>query len=460
MSSNTSTGHTPFENWLRRLESINPAHIALGLERVKVVLNRLALKWPVKPLIIEVAGTNGKGSTAALIAAALGEAGIKTALYTSPHVREFTERFVIDGQQVSHEDLAAGLDAVQAACQTDIQLTYFEYATLAAYWCFHQANVKVMVLEIGLGGRFDAVNAFDADIGVICSIGLEHTQLLGDSLRQIAFEKAGIIKQGAQVVAGVMAEEALAVIRARAAELNATLLCQSEDFDGSVLGDGDEGELEFEDLGDGTLSRYPLPQLPVECAKLALEVLHLLRKRGYDLSDEIISAALKKTTLPGRMQKVQSEPSVFLDVAHNPPAALYLRTRLEQRPVRGRRCAVIGMLKDKDIEGVLRICARCFARIYTCSLPGVRGESSLRLTKALREQGYPKEAIFAYGSAREALEAALPSLESQDELIVFGSFVTVTAALDYFESKGVDLGEKGRNLRSESAKKSRKNKDK
>lgn len=222
------------KTWLDYLDGIDPDKIELGLDRIKQVLEKLNLTIFKSIPVIEVAGTNGKGSTSALIAAALNYSGIKAGLYTSPHLHKFNERVNIGGRDVTDEELSQAFEIVHKTAG-DINLSYFEYTTLAALVCFSRAKVGAVVLEIGLGGRLDAVNALDADIAVITSIGLDHTKILGDTIGKIAFEKAGIIKNNCQVVLGEVEDEAYVVIKKRAEELHAELHVQGKDFLGEFI---------------------------------------------------------------------------------------------------------------------------------------------------------------------------------------------------------------------------------
>ncbi|MGN0903112.1 MAG: bifunctional folylpolyglutamate synthase/dihydrofolate synthase, partial [Succinivibrio sp.] len=305
--------------WLDFLEKIDPNKITLGLERVSKVLKSLNLDLS-DTKIIEVAGTNGKGSTAALVAASLTCSGISSGLYTSPHLNAFNERIVIDGVPVKDEDLCEAFSCVYDA-RGDVPLSYFEYTTLAAIVCFIKAKVKVMVLEIGLGGRLDAVNALDADIAVITSIGLDHTAILGKSIKEIAGEKAGIIKKECAVVTGILSNEALLTVKEKCKDQNATLYAEGTDFYGKFTNG-------FDFVSVGKLASFtihlPYPKIPKCCAPAALKVITLLREMGYKITLDAIKDAVKSVSLPGRMQLVNLKPVIYLDVAHNPPAAAHL----------------------------------------------------------------------------------------------------------------------------------------
>ena len=430
MTENLSVKNRSLQEWLGYLEGIDPNRIELGLNRVKVVAAKLNL-LKIAAYTIEVAGTNGKGSTAALIAGALNKSGIKTGLYTSPHLHVFTERVNIGGKNVDEALLCKAFYAVyEAAEQCGVSLTYFEYTTLAAFYCFKAENVQAVVLEIGLGGRLDAVNVVDADIAVITSIGFDHTALLGNTLAKIAYEKAGIIKKGAAAcVVGKVDFEALNVIEAKAKAENVPLFCEDRDFNADFSDDG------FWYKQGNRSDFYPLPKIPYICAASSITVLNLLKNLGADITVSAVNSALKTVSLPGRMQKICSFPTIYFDVAHNPPAALHLKQSLSNLPqTKGIKRAVVGMLKDKDIESVLHILKDSFDMWYVASLPGVRGQSKERLRDALvqelGENAVSCNKIKDYICVKDALHAAVDEASAADTIIVFGSFVTVAEAGD------------------------------
>ncbi|MCR5537626.1 MAG: bifunctional folylpolyglutamate synthase/dihydrofolate synthase [Succinivibrio sp.] len=414
--------------WLSYLDSLNPDRIELGLQRVRQVLERLNLKSD--SLIIEVAGTNGKGSTAALIAGACVQAGISTGLYTSPHLYSFTERVKIDGHEVAEDQLCEAFDAVERS-RGEVALTYFEYTTLAALVCFARQGVKVCVLEVGLGGRLDAVNALDADLAVITSIGLDHMALLGSTEAEIAHEKAGIMRRRHPVVLGTLGAEARAVVKKEAGELEVPVWEEGERFTYQYTVSGGVFTVQ---LGDGKTYQLKtaVPLVPSCCVGPALAALYLMQTRlRLQLDEEAVLKAVSTVCLPGRMQRVSLEPSIILDVAHNVPAAVHLRSELQHRALNGRRFACVGMLKDKDIEGVMQVMSDCFERFYLVTLHTERGALATRLGEALKQQGY-SGSLKTYQEFNAALRDAVTALNPEDELIIFGSFVTVSLAGKYF----------------------------
>ncbi|MBO8416537.1 MAG: bifunctional folylpolyglutamate synthase/dihydrofolate synthase [Proteobacteria bacterium] len=417
-------------DWLSYLENINPNRIELGLDRVRAVLKRLNLDFS-RTKVIEVAGTNGKGSSGALIDAALRAAGLKSCLYTSPHLHRFNERVVINGRQASDEELAEAFAAVYAR-REGVELTYFEYTTLAAFYLFAKAQPDVLVLEIGLGGRLDAVNVLDADIALIASIGLDHVRILGHTIEEIAHEKAGIIKPHCKVVTGLLDPAARAVVKAEAKKQQAQIYCEGEDFsacstDGTVFAEGQTGPFDLK-MGETVIfSALPYPKIPMICAPSALMVIYLLRRAGLNIPDAAVTKALTSAALPGRMQLVSTRPDLYLDVAHNVPAAKHLVQVLKSRPLKGRRLAVIGMLRDKDIEGVLKLISPLFDAFYTATLHTERGEQAARLNQALSVCA-PEALLKSYNKVDEALAGALAAAAPDDEIVVLGSFVTVSEA--------------------------------
>lgn len=420
------------QTWLDYLHSLNPCHIELGFERVKKVLYRLNLDFS-NTCIVEVAGTNGKGSTSALIAAILKNLGVKTGLYTSPHLWHFNERVVIDGQNAKSELLADAFDTVHKAAikEPEIPLTYFEYTTLAAFVSFYKENVGAMVLEIGLGGRLDAVNSLDADVSIITSIGLDHTKILGDTIEKIAFEKAGIIKNNAVCITGILDKSAEDEIISICKERNATLYVQNRDFATSF---DDKTHYKDKLLAKEMVLSYP--KVPECCAAAAIKCVEVLVSKFKDklkglntsLTEEILNNALEHTSLPGRMQLIEKNPNIYIDVAHNPPAALHLAQVLKARAIKGKRYAVIGMLADKDIESVLKIVVPVFDEFYVTSLPTERGESYERLSHDLMALGVKSENIHCFDKASLAALSCKKQAKVDDEIIIMGSFVTVSQA--------------------------------
>lgn len=426
------------QDWQKWLEAIDINKIKLGLERVQAVLDDLRLDDYLQGCTkILVAGTNGKGSCASTVAYALNKAGLSTGLYTSPHLHLFNERVKVGQRLATDEELCAAFAKVKEhADRLDIPLTYFEFTTLAALLVFHANDCRCLIMEVGLGGRLDAVNVLKADYAVITSIGFDHMHLLGNTLQKIAFEKAGIIKEGCKVIAGALGAEAYEVIREAALRCKAPLYAQGREqgfeiLEGEDRASGSEHRMhpalnfKFQERCLNHLS-YNIPK---PCVGASLACLTLLeRDLKLDLSDVLLQEALLKAALPGRFTKLSFHgTTVIVDVAHNVPAALNLKEQVADECGDDKPALVIGMLKDKDIEGVIRGLSDSFCAFYVCPLPTARGEGAERLAAALEACQVPKALIKSYNTVKEALIAACAR---HPRTVVMGSFVTAALALD------------------------------
>lgn len=404
------------DDWLRHQEQLHATAIDLGLERVAQVADRLGLRRD-PPLTITVGGTNGKGSTTTLLALIYREAGYRVGAYTSPHLHRYHERVAIDGEPVDDAALCRAFAAVEAV-RADTTLTYFEFGTLAALWLFREAGVAVQVLEVGLGGRLDAVNLLDADAVVITNIGLDHRDWLGDSRDAIGREKAGIARPGRPAVV-VDADPPAGLLDALDA-LGARVIRRDRgDFAGHCERGGwrwSQGATEWSDL--------PLPGLAgthqIDNAAGALTVVGTLQAR-CPVRPEAVRRALPQLHLPGRLQR---RGRALLDVAHNAEAALVLAQWLADsypgRPLQW----VAGMLADKPAEAIARALAPQVARAWACRLPGPRGQGDEALAARLRAGGIPTTAC---GAPEDALAAALEASDADLPVLVCGSFLTIAA---------------------------------
>jgi len=413
-------------DWLAYLEQLHPTAIDMGLERAREVAVRLSLGRPARR-IVTVTGTNGKGSTCAFIASLLRGQGLKVGVYSSPHLLRYNERVQIDGEQASDEALCAAFAAVEAA-RGDVSLTYFEMGTLAAFWLFQRAGLDAAVLEVGLGGRLDAVNLVDADVSVVTNIGLDHSEWLGDSRDSVATEKAGIFRSGKPALCGDLHPPAS--LLDCAASLPAPLYLRGRDFDLALdargwhwRGVSSAGEpLELHDL--------PLLSLPVENAALAIQAFVLLEP-GWQ--PERVADALLQTRVTGRLDrrtlrsKGQNVP-LLLDVGHNPHAASYLAESLAARPPTGRRLAVFGLLADKDLDGILDVLLPRVDGWAVAPLATPRSAPASDLHEALLRRG---ASVSIHAGVAQALEAQLAQAEEGDEILLFGSFYCVAEALEW-----------------------------
>lgn len=332
---------TTLDAWLQRIESCHPSEIELGLERIRRVADQLAIDLGRGRRVL-IAGTNGKGSTATMLESIARSAGLRTGLYTSPHFLRYNERIRINGEEVSDACLCRCFERIEQA-RGEIPLTYFEYGTLAALLCFAQAKPDLMLLEVGLGGRLDAVNVVDCDLAIVTTVALDHTDWLGDDREQIGYEKAGIMRAGKPVLCGDSAPPQSLLEHAR--QLPAPLLVRGRDYD---LQPQEEGwDWNGVDAQGNALSYQglPLPTLPLVNAASVVQALVLLQ---LDIPRGALEDGLREARMTGRMQSVElPEGPCILDVAHNPEAADYMARRLESTPLSGRLHLVIGMLADQ-----------------------------------------------------------------------------------------------------------------
>lgn len=416
-------------SWENYLNGINPNIIELGLDRIRKVAAFMGVDSFPDSRIVTVAGTNGKGSTASMLASALTASGISCGLYTSPHILNFNERISVNGVNADEKSLCEAFSAVyDAVTETGIHLTFFEYTTLAAFWLFRKNGCRVLVLEVGLGGRLDAVNILDCDIAVIPSIGRDHCALLGNTEAEIAFEKAGIIKPSTRkVLLGYLSDEAFGTIVSEAAKRGLS--------DSAIWSLEKEIGVEYTDATHFNL-RAPfavngvhVPALPLINAPLSLTAaLLILQQLGETPDYDRLLEGIRTTRLHGRVEIISENPVVILDVAHNPPAMRYLASMLRQRGD-GVRYAVIGMLKDKDIYSSLCELKGIFDRIFVCSLPGERGSTAEHVKDNLLRTGMAPEKVETFDTAYEAYVRAVSLLPEGAELVVCGSFVTAEELL-------------------------------
>jgi len=424
--------------WLAYLEQLHPSAIDMGLERSQKVLARLAL-GKLAPRVVTVTGTNGKGSTCAFVASLLRAQGLKVGVYSSPHLLRYNERVLIDGQEASDEALCEAFAAVEAA-RGDISLTYFEMGTLAAFWLFYQSQLDAVVLEVGLGGRLDTVNVVDADLALVTSIGVDHVDYLGDTRELVAFEKAGIFRQGKPALCGDL--DPPRPLLDKAAELAAPLFLRGRDFDLASADGSWNWRGTAVDGAQVELRGLPLLDLPMENATLALQA-YLLMGLPWDAGQ--IRQALLDTRITGRLDRRllswQGKPvELLLDVGHNPHAAEYLARRLAARPLKGRRLAVFGLLADKDLDGVVAPLQGLVDDWAVAPLDTPRSRPAAELAAALTNVG---AAVKSYASVDAALEGQCAQATADDQILLFGSFFCVAQALEWLERHAQEGGVDG-----------------
>jgi len=412
------------EQWLEWQQRLHPATIELGLERVSRVLARTGWRRPAVPFIT-VGGTNGKGSCVALLDATLRAAGHRVVTFTSPHLVDYRERIRIDGAMVTESVLIGAFERIADALGED-SLTFFEFNTLAALLIAEASAPDAVVLEVGLGGRLDAVNVVDADVAVVVSVGLDHMDWLGPDEESIGREKAGIFRSRRPAIYGSPAPPQS--VRECAAQVGALLWVRGEDFDGL---ERDGGTWDFSLRGQVREAGLPRPALPgriqVANAATALMALEMLSSR-LPVPRAAIERGLATVTLAGRMQRIE-DPRGFhwiLDVAHNPPAAAALGASLRDSRIPGRTLAVCGMLGDKDVAGVVQALAADIDEWFAAGLEGPRALSATDLAARAARVGVSMQPA---GTVAEAMAQAAVRAGPGDRILVFGSFHCVGPAL-------------------------------
>ena len=430
--------------WLALQEAAHPKSIDLGLERVAAVARRLGIDRP-QSAVVTVGGTNGKGSTVAHLEALSLAAGRSVGLFTSPHFVRYNERIRIDGVEVGDGALVAAFERIEAA-RGATTLTFFEYNTLAALQLFAERDVELALLEVGLGGRLDATNLVDADVSVLCSVGFDHRDWLGETLEEIGAEKAGIFRPARPAVLGTARMPAS--VYSAIGRLGAKPVVAEKDFSWEVTsGAGAPPRWRYR----GTrlaLEELPPPALAgsiqyrnAATALAALEALAAGAERSgatarlvaagqilQALDAPTVAAGLRRVRLAGRFQIVPGPVEWILDIAHNPPAAEVLAAQLGERPCQGRTLAVVGILGDKDAPAIARALAPALDRWFLCSLEGPRGITAAELARRLEPM--VREPILA-GSVREGCEAARAAARPGDRVVVCGSVHTVGPALEW-----------------------------
>ena len=430
--------------WLAYLETLHPKAIAMGLDRIAAVARRMSIR--IECAVITVAGTNGKGSTCAMLETIYRRAGFRTGLYTSPHLMRFNERVRINASEASDAALTGAFETVETARapypsplsasgerepsvsgagESATPLTYFEFSTLAALLLFSEAHLDVLILEVGLGGRLDAVNLIDADVAVITSIDIDHVDYLGTTRENIGREKAGIFRPAKRAVCGD-ANPPQSLLD-HAAATGSPLWRIGREYGYSAEGT----QWRYEGPG-GARYGLPFPALrgahQLGNAATALAAVDALRER-LPVSAGAVREGLVRVELAGRFQVLPGRPAIVLDVAHNPQAARALADTLSTMGYFPRTLGVFGMLADKDIDAVVSALAPRIDAWYVAPLPGPRGASSARIEAALTHRGVAERSIRAFADIGQAFDAARNDANETDRIAAFGSFLTVAAAL-------------------------------
>lgn len=426
-------------DWLDYQQRTHPRSIALGLDRVREVWRRMDAPAPA-PVVITVAGTNGKGSTVAFLDAMLAATGKRVGCYTSPHLLRYNERVRVVGADADDATLIDAFERIEAARDPDsiepVPLTYFEFGTLAALWIFAQSKLDVAVLEVGLGGRLDAVNIVDADAAIVVTVDLDHQDWLGNDVDLIGREKAGIFRTQRPAVIGMRAPPRGLI--EEAARIGARVLRADRDFRVSPQIDCWRW-----DSGDESLL-LPEPELEAPCqidnAAAAIMALHSLRRRlGWDTS--AIARGVRKARAAARLQRLQKTAAaeLVIDVGHNPQAARVLAQWLAEHPPRGRNRAVFGALADKDIAGITIPLAPHIAHWDLCALDA---DSPRGLNAAQLRERMPAASVNAQAGVEAALDAASAPASADDRILAFGSFFVAAPALEWACRNGYRAGER------------------
>ncbi|WP_417514885.1 bifunctional tetrahydrofolate synthase/dihydrofolate synthase [Marinobacter sp.] len=420
-------GGATVDQWLSWLELIHPTEIDLGLDRVLLVLRRLFRKKPAAR-VITVAGTNGKGSTVASLEALLQAAGRRTGAYTSPHLQAYNERIRINGQDIDDATLISAFEKVEAA-RGSVTLTYFEFGTLAAFVALDEAGLQDWILEVGLGGRLDAVNVIDADLAIITSIDIDHVAFLGDNREVIGFEKAGILRPGIPAVVADV-DPPRSVLQQAVAQ-KVALVRAGKDYSIEETRE-DSGEITTTLHVEGDTLILPTGPLPVPSVAAAVIALRILEPQ---LEKDAIETAMAGVKAPGRFERLERYPDLYVDVGHNPHAANWLCKRLQALKGEEQKVyAVYAALGDKDVEGVARAMAPVVDAWYLAGLGVPRGLTAAALRARL-------ESVPLFGSVdgensrvttSDSVVAAIAAVKAdageKDIIIVFGSFFTVAEA--------------------------------
>ncbi|MCC6917018.1 bifunctional tetrahydrofolate synthase/dihydrofolate synthase [Nitrosomonas sp.] len=413
------------EDWLSYLEKLHPKTIDMGLERVKKVRDTLGLK-PEFP-VITVAGTNGKGSVCTMLESILNHASYRVGCYTSPHLLRYNERIRISQREISDEALCEVFAEIEAARElTHTTLTYFEFGTLAAMLLFLRSRIDVAILEVGLGGRLDAVNVFDADCAILTSIDLDHMEYLGTTREAIGQEKIGIFRENRPAICAE--PEIPGSLYKKMLATNANLYCIGEAF--SYVADNQQWC--YRGIS-GHRQNLPLPALKgryqLQNASAVLAALETLEET-LPVPMDAVRRGLVDTALPGRFQMISARPIIILDVAHNPAAARKLSASLESMPVKGCTYAVAGMLGDKDMTGTLGALKKNIDYWLIARLDVARGASEDEMMQALKEAGIEqKDILYTFQNVWSAYVYARDHAGDNDRICVFGSFYTVSSVM-------------------------------
>ncbi|GAD03645.1 bifunctional tetrahydrofolate synthase/dihydrofolate synthase [Agarivorans albus] len=418
MSSKKEAQSRSLADWLCYLEAQHHSAIDLGLERVAKVAEHAELRH-LDATVITVAGTNGKGSTCALLEQILVAQGYQVGVYSSPHILDYRERVRINGQLPEAEAFCQSFSAIEELRQ-ETSLSYFEFGTLAAVWMFAQQPLDYVILEVGLGGRLDATNIVEPDVSVVTTVAVDHVDWLGDDIQQIGREKAGIFRENGNVVVGD--SNIVASVLECSAQLNCNQLAAGKEY--QLEKEADSWAYRGVKL---TYQGLPYPRLPVVNAGAAIATLEHL---GLEIPSADLSKAIKEWQLAGRLQVISHKPLVVVDVAHNPQSANYLASQLPSLANGRKIIALCAMLGDKDMQQSVQPLVGMVEQWHISGLAGPRGDDGSALASCLASQA----SLTRYPQLAQAYSAALKLLDDNAMLIVFGSFFTVAEILELSSS--------------------------
>jgi len=426
MSKAEPSRFTTLAEWLDHLEKAHPTVIELGLQRVGKVRHDLGIRFDC-PIII-VGGTNGKGSTCAMLESILMQGGYQVGLYTSPHLIDFNERARINGISLLDQDFVTAFGCVEQA-RDDISLSYFEFTMLGCMKLFADAQLDVVILEVGLGGRLDAVNIFDADVSIVTSVDIDHVEYLGNTREAIGFEKAGIFRTGKPAICSDPSPPQSLIDHAREIDADLWLFGRDFNYSGDTLQWNYAGRSQRRNSLAYPSLRGANQLLNASAALAALEAL----KDRLPLGAQEVRNGLVMIDLPGRFQVLPGKPTVILDVAHNPHAAATLQQNLGNMGFHPYTWAVFGAMQDKDIAGVISKLKDQVDHWCVTDLPLPRGASAEHLKNLLIEQNVltdPERTIQCFNNPGDAYTFALSKAGETDRIAVFGSFLTVAGVIE------------------------------
>ena len=409
------------EEWIDWQCKLHPTNMDFNLSRVIEVAKKLKIDQPI-PKVITVAGTNGKGSTVSILESILYESDYKVGSYTSPHLLSFNERIKIDKVPVKTDSICDAFESIEEI-RGNITLTYFEFSTLAALIIFSKSNLDVIILEVGLGGRLDAVNIINPDISIITNIGLDHTDILGDDIEQIAYEKAGVMRKNKSTVIGY--RNVHNSILAEGENINSKISKIDEHYHAEVR---DDDSWVFKN-SDGIKINCEHPgikgDIQIKNAAAAIQAIHLCD--GLELNEKKVLIGLKNAKIIGRFQIFETKPTVILDVAHNPQSIDILKDNLKKYFPNKKFHAVFGILKDKDVDEILTKLRGVFDSWH---ISESTNERALRITELKDKKFFTLEKPSIYGNINKAFDGAIENIKKEDEIIVvFGSSYTVAPIL-------------------------------